>query len=61
MGSMLSCFKGKKEYEAHLIRDIVCDQCHIRFYQIMNTINISLFVDVYMVTFNFLYSMNIND
>lgn len=31
MGSMLSCFKGKKEYEAHLIRDIVCDQCHIRF------------------------------
>ena len=31
MGCKLSCFKDKKEYEEHLIRDIVCDQCQVRF------------------------------
>ena len=31
MGCKLSCFKNKKEYEEHLIRDIVCDQCQVRF------------------------------
>lgn len=31
MGGKLSCFKNKKEYERHLIRDIVCDKCQIRF------------------------------
>ena len=31
MGCTLSYFKNKKEYEEHLIRDIVCGRCQIRF------------------------------
>jgi hypothetical protein len=31
MGNIVSCCKKEKEYEEHLIRDIVCDQCQVRF------------------------------
>ena len=31
MGSIVSCCKKEKEYEDHLIRDIVCEQCQVRF------------------------------
>lgn len=31
MGSIVSCCKKEKEYEAHLIRDIFCDHCQVRF------------------------------
>jgi hypothetical protein len=31
MGSILSCCKKEKEYEEHLIRDILCERCQVRF------------------------------
>jgi len=31
MGSIVSCCKKEKEFNEHLIRDILCDQCQVRF------------------------------
>ena len=31
MGSIVSCCKKEKENDEHLIRDILCEQCQVRF------------------------------
>ena len=31
MGNIVSCCKKEKEYEEHLIRDILCERCQVRF------------------------------